>query len=65
MPELKDSSAIGPALSSVGEIPVAFVGDCNNGGSLAEQGVALDRAGVTVFRGTTSLAAGPASERCR
>jgi hypothetical protein len=29
------------------------------------QGVALDRAGITVFRGITFLAAGPASERSR
>ncbi len=31
----------------------------------AEQSVALDRAGITVFRDITFLAAGPASERSR
>jgi hypothetical protein len=31
----------------------------------AEQSVALDRAGITVFRDVTFLAAGPASERSR
>src|SRR5438128_353940 len=31
----------------------------------AEQSVALGRAGITVFRDTTFLAAGPASERSR
>ena len=31
----------------------------------AEQGVALDRAGITVFRDMTFLAADPASERKR
>ena len=30
-----------------------------------ELGVALDRAGIAVFRDTTFLAAGPASERSR
>lgn len=34
-------------------------------GSAAEQSVALDRAGMTVFRAITFLAAGPASERSR
>jgi hypothetical protein len=34
-------------------------------GNLAEQTVALDRAGITVFREITFLAAGPASERSR
>ena len=33
--------------------------------SAAEQGVALDRAGITVFREIKFLAAGPASERSR
>ena len=31
----------------------------------AEQSVSLDRAGITVFRDITFLAAGPASEGCR
>jgi hypothetical protein len=31
----------------------------------AEQGIALDRAGIAVFRDITILAAGPASERVR
>ena len=31
----------------------------------SEQSVALDRAGITVFRDITFLAAGPASERSR
>jgi hypothetical protein len=31
----------------------------------AAQGVALDRAGITVFRDLTFFAAGPASERSR
>ena len=34
-------------------------------GSAAEQSVALDRAGITVFRDITFLAACPASERER
>src|SRR5438067_13931456 len=33
--------------------------------SAGEQSVALDRAGITVFRDITFLAAGPASERSR
>ena len=33
--------------------------------NLAERSVALDRAGITVFRDITFLAAGPASERSR
>jgi len=33
--------------------------------SAAEQSVALDRAGITVLRAITFLAAGPASERTR
>ena len=32
---------------------------------MPNKGVALDRAGITVFSDITSLAAGPASERCR
>lgn len=31
----------------------------------AEQSIPLDRAGMTVFRGITFLAAGPVSERSR
>jgi hypothetical protein len=41
-----------------------YVGGWSSGG-WAEQGVTLDRAGITVFREIKFLAAGPASERTR
>src|SRR5258708_8722416 len=37
----------------------------DGGVAMPNKGVALDRAGITVFRGITFLAAGPASERSR